>query len=339
MTAPMLVVPAEWEEHVAVWMAWPHLEHEWPDLAGARAEIAALVRAIAETETVELLVDPSVTEVPDLGPNVNVRRMPYGDSWTRDTSCIFARDHQGPIALCFRFDGWGGKYLMPGDESLAGRIAAASGLRARNHELVLEGGSLEFDGAGTLLTTVDSVVPRNAAPFVGRQVESVDEARAILDEEELDLGLELVHAFGVQRVVWLDGRLQNDHTDGHIDTLVRFVKPGEVLAMKPEAGDPNGAMLLGLLEQLLAAKLVVHEIPSPGAVTSSSDELLAASYTNYYLANEQVLVPIYGSPHDEAAVAAIAALFPGRRTRGLMAKKILEGGGAFHCITQQQPKV
>ncbi|MCA9616906.1 MAG: agmatine deiminase family protein, partial [Myxococcales bacterium] len=109
----MLFVPAEWEEHVAVWMAWPHLENEWPDLEGARQEIAALVRAIAETETVELLVDPSVQEVPDLGPNVNVHRVAYGDAWTRDTSCIFGRDHQGPVALCFRFDGWGGKYLMP----------------------------------------------------------------------------------------------------------------------------------------------------------------------------------------------------------------------------------
>ncbi len=339
MTRPMLFVPAEWEEHVAVWMAWPHLEHEWPDLAGAREEIAAFVRAIAETETVELLVDPSVDVVPELGPNVNVHRVAYGDAWTRDTSCIFARDHQGPVALCFRFDGWGGKYLMPGDESLSGRIATQCGLRARPSDLVLEGGGIELDGAGALMTTVDCVVPRNAAPFVGRQVDSIEEARRVLDEEELDLDLALLAAFGVQRVIWLEGRLINDHTDGHIDTLARFVRPGEALAMTPAADDPNGAMLLGLIEQMLAAGLVVHEIPSPGVVKNAAGELLPASYTNYYLANEQVLVPIYGSPHDEAAVAAIAKLFPGRRTRGLMAKKILEGGGAFHCITQQQPKL
>lgn len=335
----MRFVPAEWEEHVAAWMAWPHLTEEWPDLEGARAEIAAFVRAIAETETVELLVDPSVTEVPELGSNVNVHRVPYGDAWTRDTSCIFARDHQGPFGLCFRFDGWGGKYLMPGDESLSGRIAGLRGLRTRSSELVLEGGGVELDGAGLLMTTVDSVVPRNAAPFVGRQLDSIAEARRVLEEEELDLDLALIAAFGVQRVIWLEGRLLNDHTDGHIDTLARFVRPGEALAMRPAPDDPNGAMLLSLIEQMSVAGLVVHEIPSPGAVRGASGQLLPASYTNYYLANGQVIVPIYGSPHDAAAVDAIAQLFPGRRTRGLMAKKILEGGGAFHCITQQEPRI
>ncbi|MBX3251157.1 MAG: agmatine deiminase family protein [Myxococcales bacterium] len=318
----MVYVPAEWEPHAAVWMAWPYREDEWADLAGAQREIAALVAAIAETERVELLVDPSLGASPDVpsGPNVRVRRVAYGDSWTRDSSCIFARETSGQVGLCFGFDGWGGKYLMTGDEDLSGRIAAEAGVPAIVRPLTLEGGAIEVDGAGALMTTRVCIEARNPSIQVG---EALDQA--------------LREAFGIERIIWLDASLRNDHTDGHIDTLVRFVRPGEVLAMDPAANDPNGAMLIDLQAQLHAEGLVVHRIPSPGAIYGRAGELLAASYTNYYLANDQVIVPTYGSRHDDDAVAAIAALFPGRRTRGLPAKNVLEGGGAFHCITQQQP--
>ena len=314
MSAP-LHVPAETGPHAACWMAWPYREDEWVDLAGARAEIAAFARAIAETEPVELLVAPGV-QAPALGEGVRVRRMAYGDAWTRDTGAIFGWRDEEPVALVFRFDGWGGKYRMAGDEDLAERIAAALDVRVERHALVLEGGGVELDGAGALMTTRDCLERRNPGVDVTARLEA---------------------AFGVERVIWLEGQLENDHTDGHIDTLARFLRPGEAVAMAPVDGDPNGETLRRLLGQLEAAGLKVHALPSPGAVVGAEGTLLPASYCNYYLANGQVLVPTYGVDADAEAVEALAALYPERRVRGLGARKILEGGGAFHCITRQQP--
>ena len=160
-----------------------------------------------------------------------------------------------------------------------------------------------------------------------------------------DLRAQVQRAFDVAHVIEIEGQLANDHTDGHIDTIARFVKPGEVVCMRGGSDDPNGAMMLAIEEQLLAAKdaagrsLVVHTIPSPGLVLGAEGDIVAASYCNYYLANGRVIVPLYGSDHDEAALSAIAALFPEREAVGLLSRAIIEGGGSFHCMTQQQPAV
>jgi agmatine deiminase len=147
----------------------------------------------------------------------------------------------------------------------------------------------------------------------------------------------LCRALGVERVVWLDACLVNDHTDGHIDTLARFVAPGVVACMEPAAGDPNREALAGILADLRAARFEVVAVPSPGAVCDAAGSLLPASYMNFYLSNTAVVVPTYGVPADDAAVAAIAALFPGRRAAAVDGKAVVVGGGAFHCSTQQQP--
>jgi len=303
----------EWAPHRAVWLAWPYREEEWTDLAAARSEIAGLIRAIAETETVELLVHPEV-EAPDLP--VDLVRIAYGDSWVRDTAPIFARDEEGELLLRFRFNGWGEKYLMGGDEDLAARLLPST--RSKGFDFVLEGGAIEVDGEGTLLSTTTCICNPNREP-------------------PADPEAALREAFGVERVVLLEGALRNDHTDGHVDTLARFVAPGRVLCMRGEASDPNGAMLAMIEAQLCEAGFEVVTVPSPGAVVGVDGELLAASYCNYYLANEQVLVPTYGVDADVPAVEAIATCFPDRRVRGLPARWIVEGGGAFHCITQQRP--
>ena len=317
-------VPAEHHRHDACWLAAPYRDDEWVDLAGAKREHEALVLAIAETERVELLTRaPSAAE--RAHPNVRIHDLPYGDSWTRDTGPVFAVDGGKLVALSFRFDGWGGKYLMDGDAVLSEAIAKIMGLPVTSFDFVLEGGAVEFDGEGTLLTTSCLSLPNRKPPA--------------------DLRARVKSAFAVDHVIEIEGQLANDHTDGHIDTIARFIKPGEVVCMRGGPDDPNGAMLLAIEEQLLAAKdakgraLTVHTIPSAGVVRGAEGELLAASYCNYYLANEQVIVPLYGVASDEAALAGIAALFPERRVIGLPSRAIIEGGGSFHCITQQQPSV
>lgn len=294
------MIPHEAADHVACWMAWPHLQHEWDDLAAAQAEIAAFINMIAETERVRLLVAPGV-DAPTV--NAEVIRESYGDAWTRDTLPIFGADY----ALSFRFDGWGGKYRMPGDDHVSMRVAARSGLAVRRFDFVLEGGSVEFDGAGVVLTTSTCLLARDG-----------------------DLAMwetRLRDAFSATRVVFVEGMLPNDHTDGHIDTLARFIEPGHVVCMDE----------LNLPAQLRAAGFEVSIIPTPCEFRNPDGELAAASYCNYYLPNAQVLVPAYGVPEDELARAALAKLFPGRRTRSVPARHIVSGGGALHCITQQQP--
>ncbi len=310
-------VPAEWERHEATWLAAPYRNDEWPDLSAARAEHAAFVRAIAETERVYLLAaesevaEENVETIPELA---------YGDSWTRDTLPVFAFRGSARVGCLSRFDGWGGKYQMPGDESIGRAVAQRDGGEIINTGLTLEGGALEFDGEGTLLSTRECLFPRNP------------------ELSEAELLQRLRQAYGVERIVLFDACLLNDHTDGHIDTLARFVEPGHVISMAPREGAPNQEVLQSLKEQIVAAGFRWSALPAPSAVRDREGALLPASYCNYYVCNEQVLVPTYGVPEDDAAVAALASLFPRRRVRGISSRAILEGGGALHCITQQVPE-
>jgi len=232
-------------------------------------------------------------------------------------------------AARFRFDGWGGKYVMAGDTEVAAQVAAWAGVRGAAFDFVLEGGAIEVDGDGALLTTRQCLLGGGRNPG--------------LDERALEARLRW--ALGVERIVWLDRGLANDHTDGHIDTLARFVAPGVVACMEPAPGDPNRDALAGILADLRAARtaagapLEVVVVPSPGAVEDAAGALLPASYMNFYIANTAVVVPTYGVPADDAAVSAIGALFPGRRAVAVPGKPVVVGGGAFHCSTQQQPSV
>ena len=297
-------------------MAWPYRDNEWTDLAEAQRELRELIAAIARTEPVRLLVHPSVTEPPTT--EAEQLCFEYGDAWTRDTAPIVALSRSGArVPLTFEFNGWGGKYFMPGDEDLGRRLASRLG-EGVHHNFVLEGGAVEVDGAGTALTTRNCLLNPNRHPPSNM-------------EERLK------QALSIERVIWTNAQLLNDHTDGHIDTLARFVAPGEVVCMKPSPGDPNEPTLSALIRQMNEAGMVVHLVPSPGKVLGLLGDILPASYLNYYLANGQVLVPLYGTAPDNDAVAAIGDLFPKRKAEGLPARAILEGGGAFHCVTQQVP--
>lgn len=340
MTRTLLHQPAEWERHSSCWLAWPSHGHLWQDnLAPAQAEWASLCVAIAEEggEALDILVQDDAAEAEArkaLAPvlaQVLCHRVPVGDIWLRDTAPIFVRDDSDRLqAACFHFNGWGGKYVLPDDDRVAERVAALSGLPRLDHGWILEGGSVEVDGEGTLLTTRQCLLNPNRNPG--------------MDQAQIEAALR--EGLGAEKVLWLDEGLLNDHTDGHIDTLARFTAPGVVVCMEAtDPGDPNAATLDRLAAGLAAMtdargrRIQVVRIPSPGVVLDEEGEFMPASYVNFYIGNATVVVPTYGTPNDEAAVAALAPLFPGRRVLGRSARAILSGGGAFHCITQQQPEV
>jgi agmatine deiminase len=329
----MFSMPAEWEPHDAVWTAWPHDPEQWLEgLSAPQQALMQMITAIADDgrgERVELLVrhrdDEAAARVllGDTAQHVRFHHTRYGDVWLRDTGPIFLARLGELVAAHFRFDGWGGKYVMPGDTEVAAQVMQWAGVRGAAFDFVLEGGALDVDGEGTLLTTKQCLLDGVRNPSI--------------DQRGWDARLQW--ALGVERIVWLDRGLLNDHTDGHVDTIARFVAPGVVACMEPTRDDdPNRDAMRNIIDDLQAANLEVATVPSPGAVLDASGMIMPASYMNFYIANTTVVVPTYGVAADDAAVAAIAKMFPGRRTVGIDGKAVVVGGGAFHCSTQQQPR-
>ena len=319
--------PAEWAAHAATWTAFPsHAELWQEDLGPAQAEVAAMVRAIAKGERVELLVanDKAAAAARAMLGDLDVRIHHYGfgDIWLRDTGPLFLQSAHGAAAAGFRFNFWGGKYDLPGDKGVADFIAAQSNLPLARHNWVLEGGAIDVDGTGLVVTTEQCVLNINRNPRMDRhEVES---------HMRRDLGLD--------RVLWLGDGLMNDHTDGHVDNLARFVGPGR-LALPVAAGsdDPNKDVYDDAWDRAREFGLEIVPVPSPGRVEVDG-EVVPASHMNFSIANAVVVVPLYGTASDPEAVKAIANMFPDREVMGMRADHILTGGGSFHCITQQQPK-
>lgn len=329
----------EWERNAACISAWPAHEYAWGAfLHEAQREFTAFCDALLgepDGEPLDLLVADAAAEAQARsalaahGARVRYLRMPYGDVWLRDTAPIFVRGAQGLATVRFRANGWGEKYRYPNDAELGERLAAALELPGFAFDMVLEGGAVELDGAGTCLTTESCLLNENRCAAPAR------------DAVERLLG----DAFAVERVIWLREGLIGDHTDGHIDNLARFIAPGVVMHMRPSPGDPNRDTLTAIERELARAsdarghKLELVHVPSAGAVIDAAGEPLAASYMNFYLGNRSVIVPSFGTVADEPAARAIAAAFPTRRVVMCQASATLEGGGgAFHCMTRQRPE-
>lgn len=320
---------AEWQRHEATWLAWPCGDDLWgPDLAAARVAVRELARVIARGETVHMLCPADEQHALRDLDGVVLHDLAYGDIWLRDTGPVFATADDRVEALCFGWNGWGGKYHFPPDDHVAAGIAELAGVARHSFDFVLEGGAIEFDGEGTLLTTRQCLLNPNRNPG--------------LDQEAIELRLR--DAFGIDRIHWLGDGLRNDHTDGHVDTIARFVRPGVAVCMAPDGPDDPNREALELIARDLAwfadahgRRLEVVTIPSPGTVLDARGELMPASYANYYVANAVVAVPTYGVANDAAAVDALQALFPTREVVGIDARAILTGGGALHCITKEQP--
>jgi agmatine deiminase len=339
-------MPAEWEPHAATWLAWPHERTDWP---GKFAPIpwvyAEVVRHLVPGERVRILVADAATERRARGvlarAGVDLRRVDFfrvatDRSWTRDFCPLFVRrDEDGDVALTnWRFTGWAKYPNHKRDDAVPDRLARKLGRRqwlpaSSGRRLVLEGGAIDVNGRGTLLATeeclLDAVQARN--PGVSRA----------------ELERALAEHLGARHVLWLGRGIVGDDTHGHVDDIARFVDAETVVAaVEEDPRDPNHEPLRENLERLArmvdqgGAPLRVVPLPMPAPVHFGGLRL-PASYANFYVGNEAVLVPTFNDPRDRAALGVLAGLFPRRRVVGIHAVDLVLGLGTLHCMTQQEP--
>jgi len=332
-------MPPEWAQHRATWIAWPHEIRDWP---GKFAPIpwvyGEIVRLLAPRERVCILVQGPAPERRARGllrkvgvdpARTDFFRVPTDRVWTRDSGPVFVRSASGErIATHWRFNGWAKYPNHRRDDEVAGHIARASGVpeyraRVAGRDVVLEGGAIDVDGAGTLLATEECLLSKvqERNPGLGRE------------------GMERLFSdvLGVRRVVWLGRGIAGDDTHGHVDDVARFVAPGRVLLCEEkDPRDPNHAPLEENRERLRAAGLEVVRIPMPRPIVFNGQRV-PASYANFYIANGVVLVPTFNDPRDREALGLLAELFPGREVTGVHCGDLVWGLGTLHCATQQEP--
>lgn len=319
-------MPPEWAPQDLLWIGFPHLAEEWPGFLGqAQEQMAAFANAVADSgQEARLLVRDDANEARAsalVSDQVSLERQTYGDIWLRDTGPLIVADGTSRSARRFGFNGWGGKYLMPGDQTIGEELARGAGLPIESSPMILEGGAIDGDGTGLVATTEQCLLNPNRNPELSRAA----------------IEAELRRMLGFDRVLWLGDGLVNDHTDGHVDNLARFVGPGRlVVAEATGADDPNAQIYADAKRRAEVFGVEVVTIPSPGLVIRGG-AIEPASYVNFAITTHLVVVPTFGSPHDEAGVAAIADLFPDRATIGLPGDAVLAGGGGFHCASQQLP--
>lgn len=318
--------PPEWAPHDAVWIGFPSHPELWlEDLGPAREEVGAFARAVhagGQGEAVILVAaddDAAAAAKALAGDFATIVVEPFGDIWLRDTAAIIGGDGH---AHDFGFNGWGGKYDLPGDEDVGARLARRRHIDAIRHDWVLEGGAIDGDGTGLVVTTEQCLLNRNRNP---------DLAQVQVEER-------LASDLGYGRVLWLGDGLYNDHTDGHVDNLARFVGPNRLALPEATENDPNWRVYQDAAIRAEAFGVEIVRVPSPGRILNDEEEVIPASYMNFYIGNAAVVVPLYGAENDDAAVAAIQAIFPDRQVVGQRADHILTGGGSFHCISQQIPR-
>ncbi len=347
-------MPAEWEPHAGTWMLWPERPDNWRGNAvPAQRAFAAVAAAIAKCEPLTMGVSAEQFEAARaaLPAGVRVVEISSNDAWMRDVGPTFVIDRRGRVrGVDWMFNAWGGKaggaYSHWNlDDQVAAKVLEIEKAPRYRAPLILEGGAIHVDGQGTLLTTEECLLNPNRNPKLRRgQIES-------LLERYVD----------AREIIWLGRGVFNDETDGHVDNLCCFVRPGEVvLTWGDDPADPQYDISRAAYEVLAQAKdargrrLRIHKLPQPGPLYMTEAEAagiepspeckprragdrLAGSYVNFYIANRQVVMPLLDARTDRAARATLAKLFPGRKVVGVPSREILLGGGNIHCITQQQP--
>ena len=326
-------MPAEWAPHARCWMAWPSRPEVW----GERFEAVCLAygevaRAIRRFEPVTMIVPPGAEEqaAAICGAGIDILAIPIDDSWSRDSGPTFLVDGRGAVAgTSWRFNAWGGKYTpYTDDDRLAGRLLDHLGLPCFEAPLTLEGGAIHCDGEGTLLTTESCLLNPNRNPG--------------LDKAEAE---RLLRAYvGVERVVWLPGDPDEHETDGHVDGIACFARPGlAIVEMPSDPGVPHAPIMrenrraLELARDAKGRALEIVEIRDAGGY-EDADDRFCRSYINFYLANGGLVMPSYGLASDDAIAETLRPLFPGREVVRVPIAEIAVGGGGIHCITQQQPR-
>ena len=340
-------MPAEWEQHQATWISWPHEESDWPGkFEPVKWVYAEIVRALAPSEQVEILCDSDAVEAearfctsqfrirPD---RIRFHKVRSNRSWLRDSMPIGVVPAAGGLSwVQWRFNAWA-KYdnfeldgEVPAAAARISGIPLVQALRPDNGEpMVLEGGAIDVDGAGTMLTTEECLLSAVQERNPGLSRGGYEEAFS--------------RYLGIKKTIWLGRSCEGDDTHGHVDDAARFVKPGVVVvAVEADPSDPNyeiGADNLQRLSHAVDAagrKVEAVKLPMPGPVFFAGQRL-PASYANFYIGNSVVLVPTFNDPNDTVALTIIRGLFPGRSVVGIACTDLVLGLGTLHCLTQQQP--
>ena len=333
------IMPAEWATHSATWMAWPHNKSLWESgwgvtLEAVQVDFARVANAIARFEPVKMVVDPSaVVRARELcGANIELIEIAINDSWCRDSGPSFVCHPQlGLAGVSWRFNAWGGKSAHELDEGLARRVLNSLGLPCFGTHLSNEGGAIHVDGEGTLITTESVLLNPNRNPGMSKQ-----------EMEEI-----FSRFLGVKKTIWLPGDpdyVTGDMTDGHIDGVCAFARPGVLLvdATRDQSSVyaqvvRENRRVLELATDAQGRKFELIELFEATDAVDTEAEVFCASYTNFYIANGAIIMPAYGIDADKEAAAVLAKAFPGREVVPVQINTLARGGGGVHCITQQQP--
>ena len=343
-------MPAEWERHEATWLAWPHNPEDWPGKFQTIPWVyAEIVRLLSARELVQILVEDAKAErrarriLERAGANLDHLRFhawPTDRVWMRDSGPIFVRNAEGRVGLTnWRFNAWAKYDNWHLDDQVPGQVVTFLALPAwepaarledgSSRRLVLEGGSIDTNGAGILLTTEECLLSE------------VQQRNPGVSRKQLELAF---HEYlGIDLVIWLNRGVAGDDTHGHVDDITRFVGPETIVtAVEPNKRDANHEPLAENLERLKAARTLdgkqftLVELPLPRPVVFRGQRL-PASYANFYIANDLVLVPTFHDPNDRVALNILAEVFPGRAVIGIHSVDLVWGLGTLHCMTQQQP--
>jgi agmatine deiminase len=338
-------MPAEWEAHEATWLAWPDNIETWPEhLDAARWVYAQMIAALSHREKVYVLVknctsDDQLEE--QLGragaqrSQVQICHIPYNDSWMRDAGPIFITNPSSKeyplVAHDFIFNAWGKKYEpYDDDDAIPQHASRLLQLPLIRHDLVLEGGSIDVNGQGCVLTTKQCLLNKNRNPQ--------------LSQEQIEA--QLKRFLGLTQVLWLDEGIEGDDTDGHIDDITRFVSPSRILTVvENNRSDPNYAPLKSNAEKLRQMRdqkgdpFEIIELPMPDKRVEGPFGRSPASYANFLIANNCVLVPVYSAPNEAAVLTLFQDAFPDRSIIPIECTALVAGLGSIHCVTQQQPKL
>jgi agmatine deiminase len=333
-------MPAEWEPHQATWLSWPHNRASWPGVfEHVEPVMVEAVTALATSEPVHINVldaghEARVRALLDSATlaQVSFHHFPTNDAWCRDHGAIFVtRDPQqsAPLAaLHFDYNAWGGKYPPFDLDRRIGRLMAeALDVPRFPGDMILEGGSIDVNGDGALLTTEQCLLNPNRNPRLSRE----------------DIETRLREMLGIEQVLWLGDGIEGDDTDGHVDDLARFVARDVVVTVvEPDRADVNHAPLAANLERLRTMRLCdggalrILELPLPAPLWLEGQRL-PASYANFYIANSVVLLPVFADPNDARAIDVLQTCFRGRRIVPIDCRRLVVGLGTFHCLTQQVP--
>ena len=326
-------MPPEWAPHAAVWTAWPAGEDHWEGyLEQVRDDFAGFLRVLSSFERVELIVRSEEAENDArarlAGCDVGFHRRLHNDVWLRDCAPIFVTNGHEVAAVDWIFNGWGDKFKHDLDNELPEFIAEVTGVQRFVPNVVMEGGALEVNGAGVLLTTRQCLLEQHRNP----NLSAADLERSLSDY------------LGVQKFLWLEDGMENDHTDGHIDTISRFASEKVIVTCVCEdETDPNFVVLQRNLEllkgftDLEGNSFEIATLPLPANRLEIHGRRLPPTYANFYIGNGCVIVPTYDDPNDARALEILRGVFPAHQVIGSSSRWLITGGGSFHCVTQQQP--